>query len=101
MRPLIKREISEKKNECIKLGQNISEIVVADTRRFTFDHIFDTYESQEGVYDKCVSELLESLFSGYHATSILKYKFSFSIWPNRIRKNVHNGDKFYNIVITR
>lgn len=63
-RPLIQKEIAEKRKECVLYSQDGKEVVLGKGRRFTFDHVFSPVISQEDVYNECVKPLVESCCAG-------------------------------------
>ncbi|KAL3145648.1 hypothetical protein ABBQ32_003187 [Trebouxia sp. C0010 RCD-2024] len=71
-RPLVARERAVGAKACLLTEEGRSRVTIGRDRTFTFDHVFGPSSEQEQVYNHCVSQLVDSCFSGYNAT-VLAY----------------------------
>ncbi|XP_023217918.1 chromosome-associated kinesin KIF4-like [Centruroides sculpturatus] len=71
-RPLINKEILEGCQSCIRFIPNEPQVVIGVDKAFTYDYVFSPEVSQQHVYDKSVSVLIDKLFKGYNVT-VLAY----------------------------
>lgn len=106
-RPLNRREaLLEKGKKCISYHRDKTKLVVAESRDFTFDHVYDESSNQKDIFDDCIQNLIDGCFQGYNAT-VLACRFRIMNantrglvwhncivvhrWPNRKWKDVYNG----------
>jgi hypothetical protein len=70
-RPLVAKERVERARECLSYPK-ANTVVLGESRAFRFDDAFGPNATQAEVYDRLVSQLVESCFRGYNAT-VLAY----------------------------
>ena len=73
-RPLSKNEMAAGHEVVVKMNCNTGEIMVHKPstdeapKQFTFDMAFDWTLSQELIYNKCASNIIENVLEGYNGT---------------------------------
>ncbi|CAH0549981.1 unnamed protein product [Brassicogethes aeneus] len=72
IRPLADYEISKGCKTIIDVIPENEQIIVNNTKPFTFNYVFDAQSTQEEFYNCCVKDTIENLFQGYNMT-ILAY----------------------------
>ncbi|CAD8091285.1 unnamed protein product [Paramecium sonneborni] len=71
VRPFNEKELKQKEGVCLETSEK-QVTLLQSARLFTFDYVFDQNASQDLVYRKCVSNLVQRCFEGYNST-ILAY----------------------------
>ncbi|CAD8175364.1 unnamed protein product [Paramecium octaurelia] len=71
VRPFNEKELKQKEGVCLETSEK-QVTLLQSARLFTFDYVFDQNASQDQVYKKCVSNLVQRCFEGYNST-ILAY----------------------------
>eukprot|EP00736_Rhodelphis_marinus_P008897 Rmarinus@m.10842 len=66
-RPLLSKELAERCHECVEVI-NGEQVLLANGRAFTFDHVFGSKSTQEDFFQVVVKPVLESFFQGYNQT---------------------------------
>ena len=86
-RPFNRKEIEMNTSCPVKFIDNRTiKILDADDQYFSFDSIFDTKSNQDEVYRAAGEPLVAQV------PSIRRIQWNdICIWPNRVRKNVHNA----------
>uniref|UniRef100_A0A915M562 Kinesin motor domain-containing protein n=1 Tax=Meloidogyne javanica TaxID=6303 RepID=A0A915M562_MELJA len=72
IRPQNARELAAKEKICVFISQDEPQITIGRDKSFTYDFVFSDQSTQEGVYNKCIHNLLAGAFDGYNAT-VLAY----------------------------
>lgn len=72
IRPLVESEVTRGSQVAVEKVAQAEKVVVNNTDAFTYNFVFDGKNSQEDVYRKTVSEMIDRLFGGFNAT-ILAY----------------------------
>uniref|UniRef100_A0A915NE00 Kinesin motor domain-containing protein n=1 Tax=Meloidogyne javanica TaxID=6303 RepID=A0A915NE00_MELJA len=72
IRPQNAREMAAKEKICVFISQDEPQITIGRDKSFTYDFVFSDQSTQEGVYNKCIHNLLAGAFDGYNAT-VLAY----------------------------
>jgi kinesin family protein 4/21/27 len=87
VRPMAAKELLSNSSDCVEIIPGTSQIIVGGgpsnnvgtesiytftQKSFTFDYLFDDNSTQNGLYDSCVSPLVDKFLSGFNAT-ILAY----------------------------
>ncbi|KAA0165709.1 hypothetical protein FNF27_06629 [Cafeteria roenbergensis] len=72
-RPLNKKEIAESRKPIVVIDTAIGSVEITkagtdDTKRFTFDSVYDDKSTQRDVYDDTGFPLVESVLQGYNGT---------------------------------
>ena len=68
IRPLLGKEKMERCTECVARLSPQVVLMMGKEKQFTFDQVFSQESSQEEVYEKTVSPLVNNFFDGYNAT---------------------------------
>lgn len=63
-RPLIPLEINEGCQTCVDFRPELNQVLMSDSRCFTFDFIFPPSVSQTEVYEACAKNFIQSAFEG-------------------------------------
>ena len=71
-RPLSAKERAKRCRECLVVDPNANAVTLGKERHFAFDTTFDANNTQEDIYETCVSELVDATLDGYNAT-VLAY----------------------------
>lgn len=66
-RPLIAKELVERHGQCVRMIDE-REVVIGDSRKFTFDVAYGPTGDQATLFQRCVAPLVDSCFQGYNAT---------------------------------
>lgn len=72
IRPQISREIIDMCNICTSVTPGEPQVTLGNDKAFTYNYVFDTFSTQDEVYEKCVAPLVSSSLQGYNAT-VLAY----------------------------
>ncbi|XP_059472977.1 kinesin-like protein KIF21A [Neocloeon triangulifer] len=72
IRPQIARELIDNLGVCTSVTPGEPQVQLGKGNLFTYDHVFDTEEVQQVIYEACVAQLVEGALEGYNAT-VLAY----------------------------
>jgi hypothetical protein len=77
-------------------GDEPTMTVIPENRQFTYDCVFDPSTQQAQVYEEAVAPLVEKFIEGEgvlcaHNDAYRLQCDHFSVWPDVIRENVHDG----------
>ncbi|XP_034113944.1 chromosome-associated kinesin KIF4 [Drosophila albomicans] len=73
VRPLVKSELERGCRIAVRrLVDGVPQVTVNRNDSFTYNYVFDSSDSQQGIYESCVQGMLKKLLNGYNVT-ILAY----------------------------
>lgn len=72
IRPMVESEITRGSQVVVEKVADAPQVLVNNCDGFTYNFVFDGRDTQEEIYEKTVSEMIDRLFGGFNAT-ILAY----------------------------